>query len=101
MAQALYLDDMYQKEFESTVKKVTDGKFVILAETAFYPESGGVDGDTGKLIRMDDQKEFPVVYTGKFSGNISHEVGEEGLHEGDRVKGIIDWKRRYELMRYH
>lgn len=101
MSDALYLDNMYLKEFEAKVVSVTDDKYVILDQTAFYPKSGGVDGDTGKLIRKSDGKEFLVVYTGKFSGKISHEVSETGLEKGDLIKGVINWERRHELMRYH
>ncbi|MHA1520904.1 MAG: alanyl-tRNA editing protein [Promethearchaeota archaeon] len=97
----LYTDDMYLQEFEATVESVTDEKYIILDQTAFYPKSGGVAGDTGKIIRDSDGKEFSVIYTGKFQGNISHEVDGPGLKNGDKIKGKIDWERRYELMRYH
>jgi len=87
------------KEFEATVKSVKDDKFVVLDQTAFYPNMGGQPYDTGKLMK--DDKEFPVVFVGKFGGEISHEVSKPGLKEGDKVKGMIDWDRRYLFMRYH
>lgn len=99
MNNALYMDNMYLKEFEATVESVKDDKYVILDKTAFYPVSGGVAFDTGVLIK--DGEEFPVVYVGKFDGTISHEVSKSGLKEGDKVKGRIDWDRRYKLMRLH
>ena len=101
MTTALYLDDMYLTEFTTQVVSVTDGKYITLKDTLFYPKSGGVDGDMGTLIRLSDNKEFPLIFTGKFSGKISHEVAEEGLQEGDEVKGFLNWERRYELMRLH
>lgn len=91
---ALYLLDCYIKEFETTVKSVKD-KFVVLEETAFYPNSGGQPNDTGKI------NDYNVVHVGKFNGEISHEVDKEGLKPGDKVKCVIDWDRRYQLMRYH
>lgn len=97
----LYLDDMNIREFESEVLSVKDNKFVVLDKTAFYPKSGGVDCDTGKFIRISDGKEFPVVYVGKFGEDVSHEVAEEGLKEGDKIKGVLNWERRQELERYH
>lgn len=101
---ALYMKNSYLKEFETVVKSVKDGKFVVLEETAFYPSSGGQAHDTGTIKRISDDKSFKVVYAGKFSGDISHEVecpdGEE-LKEGDSVKCTIDWERRYKLMRSH
>ena len=93
------MDDMYLKEFEATVESVKDDKYIVLDKTAFYPISGGVAFDIGILIK--DGKEFPVVYVGKFDGIISHEVSKPGLKEGDKVRGRIDWERRYKLMRLH
>ena len=44
---------------------------------------------------------FAVVYVGKFSGEISHEVDRVGLQAGDKVHLTLDWDRRYRLMRSH
>lgn len=99
MANALYMDDSYLTEFEATVVSVKNSKFVVLDRTAFYAQGGGQPFDTGKLIR--DDEEFKVVFVGKFDGEISHEVDREGLKPGDKVKGIVDWDRRYAHMRYH
>lgn len=99
MENALYMDDSYLKEFEATVEDVKDGKFVILNKTAFYPSGGGQPHDTGVMVCNDE--EYPVVYTGKFSGQISHEVGKVGLNAKDKVICKVDWDRRYRLMRMH
>ena len=96
----LYLTDCYLKEFDATVESVKDDKFVVLDSTAFYPNSGGQPHDTGMLVK-EDGTEFPVSYVAKFEGNISHEVTTTGLKAGDKVKGIIDWDRRYLFMQYH
>ncbi len=98
------MQDCYLREFDSTVKSVSQGKFVVLDQTAFYPNSGGQPHDTGTLTRQSDGKEFRVVFAGKFSGEISHEVGNPPgaeLKAGDSVHGKIDWDRRYKLMRSH
>jgi len=100
--EALYMEDSYLKEFEAKVLSVSDGKFVVLDRTAFYPNTGGQPYDAGIIIRKSDNSEFKVIYVGKFSGNISHEFeGEETLKEGDEVICKIDWDRRYKLMRMH
>ncbi|MFW9995253.1 MAG: alanine--tRNA ligase-related protein [Candidatus Odinarchaeota archaeon] len=101
MVKELYQDDMTLKEFEAEVSSVKDGKYVVLDQTAFYPKSGGIDYDSGTLTRLSDGKSFDIVYTGKFKGQISHEVDQEGLQPGDKVKGELNWERRYKLMRYH
>lgn len=99
LVQALYLDDSYLKKFSTKVKEVKDGKFVVLEETAFYPQSGGQPYDTGTIRHGDDV--FNVVFVGKFSGFISHEIDKEGLEVGDEVECEINWDRRYQLMKSH
>ncbi|MBU0471163.1 MAG: alanyl-tRNA editing protein [Nanoarchaeota archaeon] len=99
MTEALYLDDSYLKEFDAVVKNVKDGKFVVLDRTAFYPNSGGQPFDEGIIVR--DNEVFKVVFVGKFSGVISHEVNHIGLKEGDKVHCVIDWDKRYALMKAH
>lgn len=100
MAEALYMEDSYLKEFDAKIKSAK-GKYIVLDKTAFFPKGGGVEYDTGVMIRKSDNKEFKVVYTGKFEGEISHEVDSEGLHEGEEVYCRLNWDRRYLLMRYH
>jgi len=99
MEEALYLEDSYLKEFEAEVKEVNQGKFVVLDRTAFYPNGGGQPFDTGTIAK--GSEEFRVIYVGKFSGQICHQVDREGLEPGDRVRCTIDWQRRYALMRHH
>ena len=98
MERPLYLEDFTLKEFDATVVKV-DKKFIIMDNTAFYPSSGGQPHDTGIITK--DNEEYKVVYAGKFDGDISHEVDKEGLKEGDKIHCIIDWDRRYKMMRMH
>ncbi len=100
MSEALYMDDSYLKEWDAEVKSVSQDKFIVLDKTAFFPKGGGVEWDTGK-ITTENGEEYNVVYTGKFSGEISHEVDKKGLKVGDKVHCKIDWDRRFLLMRYH
>ena len=99
MKEALYLEDSYLKEFEAEVLELKDNKYIVLDKTAFYPNSGGQPHDTGVFVRKNE--EFPIVYVGKFSGNISHEVSKPGLNKGYKIIGKINWDRRYVLMRMH
>ena len=89
MQNALYMNDSYLKEFEAEVVSVKDGKYVVLNQTAFYPNGGGQPADTGTLIC--NNEEYPVVFAGKFEGKISHEVSKQGLKVGDKVIGKINW----------
>ena len=99
MSEALYLEDSYLKECDATVQSVKDGKYIVLDRTVFYPRGGGQPHDTGKIMRGDE--EFKVVFVGRFEGKLSHEVDRPSLHEGDRVKCLLDWSRRYTIMRMH
>lgn len=99
MENALYMNDSYLKEFEAIVESVKDGKFIVLDKSAFYPGGGGQPHDTGAIVC--NSLEYPVVYCGKFSGQISHEVFMPGLNAGDKVFGRINWSRRYRLMKMH
>jgi misacylated tRNA(Ala) deacylase len=99
MTKALYLDDSYLTECDAVVQEVKDGKYIILNQTIFYPRGGGQPWDTGTILR--DGASFDVVYVGKFSGDISHEVDRVGLKVGDQVHCVLNWGRRYQLMRSH
>jgi misacylated tRNA(Ala) deacylase len=95
----LYLEDSYMRECNATVVSVKDDKYVSLDQTVFYPKGGGQPHDTGKIIRREEV--FNVVFVGKFSGEVSHEVDHPGLKAGDTVHCVLDWDRRYKLMRSH
>lgn len=99
MTKELYLKDSYLKECSATVVSIKEGKFVVLDQTIFYPKSGGQPWDTGKIVRDNDI--FNVVYVGKFSGDVSHEVDRPGLQKGDKVHCVLNWKRRFKLMQSH
>lgn len=98
MTELLYLKDSYLKEFTAKVIEV-NGNFITLDRTAFYPQAGGQPNDTGILFK--NNEEFKVLFTTKMSGKITHQVDKEGLKVNDEIKGIIDWNRRYKLMRLH
>jgi len=99
MTKALYLADSYLRECSATVTSVKDGKYVALDQTIFYPKGGGQPNDLGKVLK--ENEVYDVVYVGKFMGEISHEVDRSGLQVGDTVRCVLDWKRRYRLMRSH
>ncbi len=100
MTELIYQFDSYVKEFDAVVVGVlNDG--VLLNRTAFHPRSGGVANDLGVLVKGGSSYEVVDVV---FSGDkVLHVVkgGVSGLGEGDVVKGVIDWNRRYRLMRLH
>ncbi len=99
MTEVLYMNDSYLKKWDANVISVKEDKYILLDKTAFYPKGGGQPWDEGFITRNGEK--FRVVYVGKFSGEISHEVDKPGLKEGDNVSCELDWERRYTYMRYH
>lgn len=98
MTELLYMNDCYLKEFDAKVVTVNE-ILIELDRTAFYPLGGGVACDTGKLISVN--REFIVKSVVKMSGKPMHEIDGNELKIGDSVHGVIDWNRRYKLMRMH
>lgn len=97
----LYYEDAYLRRFRAKViwsGKINGRNAVILDKTAFYPEGGGQPSDIGKLAV--DGKEVEVEYVEKIDGTIVHYT-KEVVEEGKEVEGIIDWERRYSLMKHH
>ncbi|MCR8488467.1 MAG: alanine--tRNA ligase-related protein, partial [Crenarchaeota archaeon] len=94
----LYYEDQFLKEFEAEIVFSKD-RFLVLNMTAFYPRGGGQEGDSGIIIA--GGKEYRVVNVFKVGDVIIHELNE-AIHENTgKVKGIIDWNRRLQLMRHH
>src|SRR4030043_98399 len=97
----LYLYDSYQKEFEAKIQNVT-GSQVVLDQTAFHPLTGGVAHDTGYVAKGDAKHRDLRVEINRETKEITHVLDDaSGLSLGDTVKGILDWERRYRLMRLH
>lgn len=97
MTDLLYQTDSYIREFTAIITRVDDEqRGIYLDRTAFYPGGGGQPHDTGVLIAGD------TSYTVKAGrGNIHLVEGDSLPVEGTEVRGILDWERRYKLMRTH
>jgi misacylated tRNA(Ala) deacylase len=102
MTQLLYQLDSYQKQFPAVVlEQDHQNHAIILDQTAFYPGGGGQPCDTGALKVGENL--FPVPRLKKVNNQILHFIDSEvSLPEvGSQVTGLIDWDRRYQLMRTH
>ncbi|AKG38699.1 MAG: alanyl-tRNA editing protein AlaXM [Infirmifilum sp.] len=101
MTKLLYQIDSYLREFEATITRV-EGEKVYLDQTAFHPgPSGGLDTDTGWLILPDGTK-LEVIRAVEEPNDVAHILSSPTvLTTGTKVKGIINWDRRYRMMRLH
>ncbi len=98
MTEALYHTDAYLKEFDAVVT-VVEGQAVALDRTAFYPAGGGQPHDTGLLT--DGARTWRVTKVRKAGADVWHELDGEAPAPDARLHGVIDWERRYQLMRTH
>jgi misacylated tRNA(Ala) deacylase len=100
MTQLLFQTDSYLREFQATVTALDDAQNAIaLDQTAFYPGGGGQPNDTGQLLT--DAKTWPVTKVKKTGPDVRHFLEGELPAVGTHVDGVIDWDRRYRLMRIH
>jgi misacylated tRNA(Ala) deacylase len=91
--------DAYVAVAEGTVIEHEDG-LLVLDRTPFYARGGGQPGDIG-TIRW-SEGEIAVVDTVRKQGRLVHVVeGDELPDPGTPVEAMIDWDRRYQLMRTH
>ena len=97
MTEKLYYKSAYIKEFDAKVvscEQTEKGFCIVLDKTAFYPEGGGQPCDLGtingiKVTDVQEKGEDVVHYT------------KEEIAVGEKVHGIIDWERRFDLMVQH
>jgi misacylated tRNA(Ala) deacylase len=98
VTELLYQTDAYLKEFEAEVQAI-EGEEISLDRTAFYPGGGGQPSDRGFL--QHEGVASPVEGLRKSGTDVWHRIGSAVLKPGDRVRGVLDWDRRYTLMRTH
>ena len=97
MTERIYYTEPSCRTFEATVTRTgeRDGRpLVTLDRTAFYPTSGGQPFDTGRLGSVD------VVETIDEGDEIVHVVSAP-VAPGTRLRGEIDWVRRFDHMQQH
>ncbi len=95
-AKRLYFEDAYLKEFEASVleRRERDGRpALVLDRTCFYPESGGQPWDRGTLEGIE------VLEVVEEEGTILHVLEKDP--GASRVRGRIDWARRFDHMQQH
>lgn len=103
MTELVFRADAYARSCEATVL-AADETGIRLDRTVFYPMGGGQPGDSGRL-KLADGGEIAILDAVK--GNEADEVihkpvpGAALPAPGTAVTAILDWDRRYRLMRMH
>lgn len=100
MTEMLYMRDAegnYIKAFEATV--VSKGEtYVVLDRTAFYPNGGGQETDTGKMAWEGGSARVKEVLK---KGEVRHFLDGPVPDVGTKVSCELDWARRHAHMRMH
>ena len=97
----LYYVDTYMREFDAKVLKVVSNEFIVLDKTCFYPEGGGQPADHG-YFAYDGGVQAEVVDVQKIGKVILHKIKTADVpKEGSAVRGVLDWEKRYLLMKAH
>ena len=93
----LYYENCHRREFISTVttcREEKEGFWVTLNATAFYPEGGGQDCDTGTLG-------VARVLAVREEEGIVYHLCDSPLAVGTIVEGRVEWEKRFDLMQQH
>jgi alanyl-tRNA synthetase len=103
----LYFNDPYLKEFSAVITDIYEknGKMaVILDRTAFFPEGGGQNPDTGTLT-LSDGVSVNVIDTQEKGESVEHltdiPYDKSPFKTGEHITGRINWERRFDQMQQH
>ncbi|MEM4717579.1 MAG: alanyl-tRNA editing protein [Desulfurococcaceae archaeon] len=97
----VYQYDSYLREHEAVLTNIASD-ILFFDSTIFHPRSGGVDCDKGFIVFNDTRLEIIDVYFDKETGEVAHRASSlTSIPIGQRVKMILEWSRRYRLMRLH
>jgi len=105
VTELLYQTDSFLREFDATVTAVAplqgaiEGNAAAFDRSAFYPGGGGQPNDVGTLSA--EGATWKVTKVRKAGDDVWHEVEGTPLAVGMKVHGVLDWERRYQLMRTH
>ncbi|MFW9924204.1 MAG: alanyl-tRNA editing protein [Candidatus Thorarchaeota archaeon] len=99
----IFWSNPYQKTFEANVTEISS-LGLVLNKTAFYPAGGGQLSDQGIIkLSREEKIQFQVTSVEKINGKIYHKLdfNENPIEIGDKIIGVINWERRYNLMKAH
>ena len=100
MTERLFLEDPRLTITEAVVVAIgTEG--VVLNRTVFYARSGGQPGDSGKIFWPGGEASVEEAVKGEGEEILHPLTGTELPAPGTSVRAVIDWDRRYQLMRMH
>jgi len=99
LTKEVFKENSYKKKCKSSVVNFLDN-WIQLDQTIFYAEGGGQLGDIG-FIKTKKRK-VEIINTIREGNLIKHITNDDiDLNINDEVECIINWDRRYRLMKMH
>jgi misacylated tRNA(Ala) deacylase len=102
VTERIYSTRQYERQVDASIVDIDrDDRRVLLDRTVFYPGGGGQPHDVGTLQIGDDRLE--VVRITADDRGVWHWLGDGASlpGAGQAVEAVVDWDRRYRLMRTH
>lgn len=100
----LYYIDTHLTDFEASVLSCTpakqEGWDIVLDKSAFFPEEGGQNADSGMLYAPAFPQGLPVLDVQIRDGILYHTISRP-LEADTAVSGKVDWKKRFDYMQQH
>ncbi|PKG21653.1 alanyl-tRNA editing protein [Niallia nealsonii] len=96
MSEKIYYHSPYQTQWFTSINDIWEENnsfYVVLEQTAFYPEGGGQPADTG-IINGIGVQDVQIV-----EGRIVHQLAEKPIEK--QVDCAIDWNVRFDHMQQH
>jgi Ser-tRNA(Ala) deacylase AlaX len=91
----MFWEDPYLKTCTAKIMNM-DGGCITLDQTVFFAFSGGQESDSGSI------NGYPVIEAKKVDHEIFYQINEaHDLQVGRQVEVVIDWDKRYKIMRLH
>jgi len=103
MTEFVFREDSYLKTLPATVTAVTRDGGIVLDRTIFYATSGGQPNDLGRIEWDGGALELSGVVhpDGDKTAIVHHTADVHELRSGQSVNLVLDFARRYRLMRMH
>ena len=111
----LYNISAYTREFTATVISSVQAKIngrdcydIVLDRTAFFPEQGGQDCDSGIIVRSSDDvfdeassKKNENILHVSIKDGVIHHFCTDNIESGFQVFCRINWEQRFDRMQQH
>jgi misacylated tRNA(Ala) deacylase len=100
MTEKIYSTEAYAREMVAAVVGIDrEDSRILLDKTVFYPGGGGQPHDVGGIWIGDDR--LDVVRVTADRDGVWHWVDGGLPSVGTKLRGELDWERRYKMMRTH